>query len=114
MWSTAPLESPLFVDFDGVAPHNRALRIIRQRAKHVKNKPTLRRRRVESFGQAAKTDASHSEFLDGFDQLLHRTRQTLSTGVAFVSLPHPRKQCGRHREPQPGTKWEDSTFCSAG
>jgi len=32
----------------------------RQRAKHVKNKPTLRRRRVESFGQAAKTDASHS------------------------------------------------------
>ena len=60
MWSTAPLESPWFVDFDGVAPHNRALRIIRQRAKHVKNKPTLRRRRVESFGQAAKTDASHS------------------------------------------------------
>ena len=28
MWSTAPLESPWFVDFDGVAPHNRALRII--------------------------------------------------------------------------------------
>ena len=41
-------------------PHNHALRIIRQRAEHVKNQPTLRGRRVESFGQAAKTDASHS------------------------------------------------------
>jgi hypothetical protein len=47
----------------------------------VKNKPTLRGRRVEGFGQAAKTDAFQPQFLDGFDQLLHRARQA-------VELPH--------------------------
>ena len=46
----------------------------RQRAKHVKDQPPLRGRRVKGFGQAAKPDASHSQFLDGFDQLLHRAR----------------------------------------
>jgi hypothetical protein len=49
----------------------------RQRAEHVKDKPTLRGRRVEGFGQAAKADTSQSQFLDGFDQLLHRARQAV-------------------------------------
>ena len=62
-------------------PHNHALRIIRQRAKHVKNKPTLRGRRVEGFGQTAKVDTFQPQFLDGFDQLLHRAPQA-------VELPH--------------------------
>ena len=53
----------------------------RQGAKHMKNSPTLRGRRVEGFGQAAKTDAFHPQALDGFDQLLHRARQA-------VELPH--------------------------
>jgi len=47
----------------------------------MKNRPTLRGRRVEGFGQAAKTDTSQPQFLDGFDQLLHRARQA-------VELPH--------------------------
>jgi hypothetical protein len=47
----------------------------------VKYKPTLRRRRVEGFGQAAKPDTSQAQFLDGFDQLFHRARQA-------VELPH--------------------------
>ena len=55
--------------------------IIRQRGKHVKNKPTLRGRRVEGFGQTAKADSFQPQFLDGFDQLLHRARQA-------VELPH--------------------------
>jgi hypothetical protein len=38
----------------------------------VKDKPTLRRRRVEGFGQAAEPDTSQPQFLDGFDQLFHR------------------------------------------
>ena len=53
----------------------------RQRAEHVKDQPPLRRRRVEGFGQAAKPDVSQPQFLDGFDQLLHRPRQA-------VELPH--------------------------
>jgi hypothetical protein len=32
---------------------NQAAFEFRQRAKHVKNKPNLRRRRVDSFGQGA-------------------------------------------------------------
>jgi hypothetical protein len=56
----------------------------RQRTKHVKNKPPLRGRRVEGFGQAAKTDTFHPQFLDGFDQLLHRARQA-------VELPHDQR-----------------------
>ena len=56
-------------------PHNRALRIICQCPEHVKNQPPLCGRRVEGFGQAAKTDASQAQGLDGFDQLLHRPRQ---------------------------------------
>lgn len=43
----------------------------RQCAEHVKDEPPLRGRRVESFGQAAKPDISQTQFLDGFDQLLH-------------------------------------------
>ena len=38
MWSTVPLESPWFVDFDGIAPHNRALRIIGKYAEHLKQR----------------------------------------------------------------------------
>lgn len=53
----------------------------RQCAKHVKNEPPLRRRRVEGFGQAAKSDAARPQGFDGFDQLLHRPRQT-------VEFPH--------------------------
>jgi hypothetical protein len=44
----------------------------------MKDKPTLRGRRVEGFGQTAKADTSQSQFLDGFDQLLHRARQAVS------------------------------------
>jgi hypothetical protein len=43
----------------------------------VKNEPTLRGRGVESFRQAAKTDAFQPQVFDGFDQLLHRTRQPI-------------------------------------
>ena len=53
----------------------------RQCAEHVKNEPPLRGRRVEGFGQAAKPDISQPQFLDCFDQLLHRPRQA-------VELPH--------------------------
>jgi len=53
----------------------------RQCAKHVKHQPPLWGRRVEGFGQAAKPDISHPQVLDGFDQLLHRPRQS-------VELPH--------------------------
>jgi hypothetical protein len=49
----------------------------RQCAEHVKNEAPLRRRRVESFGQAAKRDIFQPQFLNGFDQLLHRTRQAI-------------------------------------
>src|SRR5689334_20347535 len=42
----------------------------RQRAKHVKNQPPLRSRRVESFGQAAKPDTAYPQVFDGFNQLL--------------------------------------------
>src|ERR1700732_3323575 len=44
---------------------------------HVKNQPTLRGRRVEGFVQPAKTDTFQPQFLDGFDQLLHRARQAI-------------------------------------
>ena len=58
----------------------------RQCAEHVKNEPPLRGRRVESFGQATKPDISQPQFLDGFDQLLHRPRQAVelpdNNGVA--------------------------------
>jgi hypothetical protein len=67
----------------GALPDQAALKF-RQRAKHVKNKPTLRGRRVEGFGKTAETDASHPQFLDGFDQLLHRARQA-------VELPHDQR-----------------------
>jgi hypothetical protein len=60
----------------GALPDQTALEF-RQRAEHVKDKPTLRGRRVEGFGQAAKADTSQSQFLDGFDQLLHRARQAV-------------------------------------
>ena len=42
----------------GALPDQAALEF-RQRAKHVKNQPALRGRRVKSFGQAAKPDAPH-------------------------------------------------------
>jgi hypothetical protein len=48
------------------------------------NKAPLRGRRVEGFGEAAKTDTSRPQFLNGFDQLLHRARQT-------VELPHDQR-----------------------
>ena len=41
----------------GAFPDQTALEF-RQRAKHVKNQPTLRGRRVKCFGQAAKPDTS--------------------------------------------------------
>jgi hypothetical protein len=56
----------------------------RQRPEHVKYEPSLRSRRVEGFGQAAKADASQPQFLDGLDQLLHRARQA-------VKLPHDQR-----------------------
>ena len=37
----------------------------------MKNEPPLRGRRVEGFGQAPKSDASHPQGFDGFNQLLH-------------------------------------------
>src|SRR5271170_1681702 len=64
----------------GALPDQAALEL-RQRAKHVKNQPPLRGRRVEGFGQAAKPDTPHPQGFDGFDQLLHRPRQP-------VELPH--------------------------
>jgi hypothetical protein len=63
---------------------------LRQRAKHVKNQPPLRGRRVEGFGLAAKPDTSYPQGFDGFDQLLHRPRQT-------VELPHD-ERVGAARE----------------
>jgi hypothetical protein len=36
-----------------------------------KTKPSLRGRRVEGFGQAAKPDAPYPQIFDAFDQLLH-------------------------------------------
>jgi hypothetical protein len=64
----------------------------------VKNKPTLRRRRVESFGQAAKTDASHLRFLDGsINCFIERAKRSsfhtfsvsplLAAGAAALDLP---------------------------
>ena len=64
----------------GAFPDQTALEF-RKRAKHVKNQPTLSGRRVERFGQTAKPNAPHPQVFDGFDQLLHRPRQT-------VELPH--------------------------
>jgi hypothetical protein len=67
----------------------------------VKNKPTLRRRRVESFGQAAKTDASHLRFLDGsINCFIERAKRPsfhtfsvsplLAAAAAALDLPAPR------------------------
>ena len=42
----------------GALPDETALKF-REHAKHVKNQPPLRSRRVESFGKAAKPDAPH-------------------------------------------------------
>ncbi len=67
----------------GTLPDQAALEL-RQRAEHMKNQPPLRGRRVEGFGQAAKADALQPQFLDGFDQLLHRARQA-------VELPHDQR-----------------------
>ena len=64
----------------GALPDQAALEL-RQCAKHVKNEPTLRGRRVEGFGQAAKPDAPHPQVFDGLGQLVHRARQA-------VELPH--------------------------
>jgi hypothetical protein len=50
----------------GALPDQTALEF-RQRAKHVKDQPPLRGRRVEGFGQAAEPDASQPKGLDGFD-----------------------------------------------
>ena len=43
----------------GALPDQAALEF-RERSKHVKDQPPLRRRRVEGFGQAAKPDAAYS------------------------------------------------------
>jgi len=56
----------------------------RQRTKHMKNQPPLCGRRVEGFGQAAKPDTPDPQGFDGFDQLLHRSRQA-------VELPHDQR-----------------------
>jgi len=56
----------------------------RECAEHVKNEPPLRGRRIEGFRQTAKPDASHPQVLDGFDQLLHRSRQA-------IELPHDQR-----------------------
>jgi hypothetical protein len=50
----------------------------------VRETPSLRCRRVEGFGQAAKPDAPQPQGLDGFDQLLHRSCQP-------VELPHDQR-----------------------
>src|ERR1700737_2289222 len=57
---------------------------LRQRTEHVKNQPPLRGCRVEGFGQTAKSDAPDPKVFDGFDHLLHRTRQS-------VELPHDQR-----------------------
>ena len=63
---------------------DQAARELCRRAKHVKNQPPLRSRRVEGFGQASKTDAPDPKVFDGFDQLLHRARQA-------IELPHDQR-----------------------
>jgi hypothetical protein len=60
----------------GALPDQAALEF-RQRAKHMRDQPPLRSRRVERFGQAAKPDAPEPQGLDGLDQLRHRPRQPI-------------------------------------
>jgi hypothetical protein len=60
----------------GALPDQAALKFS-QCTKHVKDKTTLRGRRIEGFGQAAKPDTSHPQVFDGFDQLLHRSGQPI-------------------------------------
>jgi hypothetical protein len=67
MWSTAPLESPWFVDFDGVAPHNRALRIIRKDAQHLGESAA---RGVERLLVQKQVDASGLELTQKGDEVL--------------------------------------------
>ena len=38
-----------------------------ERSKHMKHEPTLRRRRVDGFREAAKADVPKTQGLDGFD-----------------------------------------------
>jgi len=67
----------------GALPDQAALEF-RQCAEHMKDKPILRGRCVEGFGQAPKTDPFHPQFLDCFNQLLHRARQA-------VKLPYDQR-----------------------
>jgi hypothetical protein len=77
----------------GPLPDQAALEFC-QRAKHVKNQPSLRGRRVEGFGQAAKRDAAYPQVFDGFDQLLHRPRQS-------VELPYNQRVAGLGKRSPP-------------
>ena len=60
----------------GALPDQAALEF-RECAKHMKNQPPLRSRRVEGLGQAAKSDAAQPQVFEGFDQLLHRPGQPI-------------------------------------
>jgi len=46
-------------------------------AEHVKNEPSLRRRRIERFRQAPKADFSQPERFERLNQLLHGTREAV-------------------------------------
>ena len=60
--------SPMLIGYArlGALPDQAGLEF-RQRAEHVKNKPPLRGRRVEDFGQAAKPDTLTRRVFDSFD-----------------------------------------------
>jgi hypothetical protein len=86
-----------------------------KRAKHVKDQPPLRGRRVESFGQAAKPDASHPKIFDRFDQLLHSACCVSMSGVWKRSYGRPTKAPpderggNRHGRPKTTAPHPDST-----
>jgi hypothetical protein len=94
MWSTAPLESPWFVDFDGVAPHNRALRIIRQPAEHGQHQSAVRCRGVgpcvaEDLKPASLPVIAASVFnRSRVDRASRSSRVTISTSRAKKRQSH--------------------------
>src|ERR1700734_2388908 len=67
---------------------------LRERSEHVKDKPTLRRRRIERLGQTPKPDAFGPKLVDGLDELLHRTRQA-------VELPQTKRVAAAHGAKRP-------------
>ena len=58
MWSTAPRESPWFVDFDGITSHNHVLRIICEHAEHLEKRLAGRGARVEALAIEVQVPAS--------------------------------------------------------